>query len=149
MPALGYFSTKYLTCNYSRIRTQPLSMRLHLMRNKFSRKRGIQLFCCSLLVGTLFLSCSKDGEDIQFCNATVRNKSLDCGTFLLEFDKEPNIFAESYGTIFYEMNLPDEFKIPEKKIVVEIRKLNDDELFACTTQGPSYGMVYTLSARER
>lgn len=126
-------------------------MKLHLMRNKFSIKRGIQLLCCSLLASTLFLSCSKDGEDIQFWNATVRNKGLDCGTFLLEFEKEPNIYPASFGlgTIFYEMNLPDEFKIPETKIVVEIRKLNDDELFACTTRGPSYGMVYILSARER
>lgn len=102
-------------------------------------------------MASIFISCSKDEEDIQFWNATVRNKGLDCGTHLLEFDLEPNLYPASYGygTIFYEMNLPDAFKVPETKIVVEMRKLNDDELVACTTLGPSFGMVYILSARER
>lgn len=102
-------------------------------------------------MASIFISCSKDEEDKQFWNATVRNKGLDCGTHLLAFDLEPNLYPASYGygTIFYEMNLPDAFKVPETKIVVEMRKLNDDELVACTTLGPSFGMVYILSARER
>lgn len=93
----------------------------------------------------LIISCAKNNqEDVTaFAGATVLGKGLDCGnSFLLKFDDEVIGLPENFDHIFYEINLPDDFKIEGKKIKVGFRSPNPDEMMACTTMGIGYPQVF-------
>lgn len=123
---------------------------LHLCIKRYAMKKVLQFLSCTLFIVTIFPSCSKDGEEIQFWNATVKGTGLDCSyAYLLQFEKPLTIGPYSDENVFYEKNLPEEFKVVGKQITVEYRKPKESELMLCTTLGPSYGLVYILSARER
>ena len=63
-------------------------------------------------------------------NATVIGKGLDCGnSYLIKFDDDFSGLPEySLNNTFYEINLPNEFKIEGTKIYVEFREPENEEL---------------------
>ncbi len=100
-----------------------------------------------LIIGLfiIIISCSKNNQDdlSAYADATVLGKGLDCGnSFLIKFDNNVTGLPENFDHIFYEINLPDEYKIEGKKIKVEFRDPESDEMMACTTMGIGYPEIF-------
>ena len=93
----------------------------------------------------LIISCAKNNqEDVTaFAGATVLGKGTDCGnSFLLKFDDDVMGLPENFDHTFYEINLPEDYKIEGKKIKVGFRNPNPDEMMTCTTMGIGYPQVF-------
>jgi hypothetical protein len=99
--------------------------------------RGIIFFA---FLGILF-SCSKNNDSY---NATVKGKGIDCGnSFLIVLEADaPDLPANNSGNTFYEINLPEEFKIEGKKINIKFREPTNSEIIVCTTLGVGYPQLY-------
>jgi len=100
-----------------------------------------------LIIGlfVLIISCTKNNqEDVTaFASATVLGKGLDCGnSYLLKFDDDVTGLTENLDHIFFEINLPDDYKIEGKKIKVRFRSPKPDEMMACTTMGIGYPEIF-------
>jgi hypothetical protein len=97
-----------------------------------------------LLILFMVISCRKDlieEEPILIeSNARVIGKGMDCGdSYIIEFkDGIEGLPENSFGLRFYEIGLPDEYKIPGKQITIEFREPELDEIMSCSLIGPSY-----------
>jgi hypothetical protein len=105
-----------------------------------------------LIIGlfVLIISCSKNSQDdlSAYAGATVLGKGTDCGnSFLIKFDDDVTGLPENFDHIFYEINLPDEYKIEGKKIKVLFREPEPNEMMACTTMGISYPEIFIIKVR--
>lgn len=97
----------------------------------------------------LLISCSTDDDNTDLYNAVVIGKGLDCGdSFLIKINGYSGLH-NTVDYIYYEINLPKEFKVEGKQIKVEFREPKDKELFPCTTLGPGYQQIYIISAESR
>jgi len=114
-------------------------------KNIKNMKRIILIFIGLTLI---FISCNKNENETneKSFNATVQGKGLDCGnSFLIKFDKNVSGLPEnSFDNTFYEINLPEEFKVEGKKVYVEFRELENDEMITCTTMGIGYPQIYIM-----
>jgi len=103
-----------------------------------------------ILIGLnfIFISCNKNEKETneKSFNATVIGKGLDCGnSFLIKLNDDISGLQENaFDNTFYEINLPDEFKIEGKKIYVEFREPEKGELMVCTTMGSGYPQIYIM-----
>ncbi|OBX24827.1 hypothetical protein A9996_13105 [Gelidibacter algens] len=97
----------------------------------------------------IIVSCSKDDTNDEFQDATVLEKGLDCGNlFLIKFNNAvPGVPTYDFENIFYEINLPDAYKIEGKKIKVKVRAPKNDEAVACTTLGIGYPLMYIVEVK--
>jgi len=103
-----------------------------------------------ILLSFIFISCDKDDDQTkeeQF-NATVIGQGLDCGnSYLIKLNEGASGLPEnSFDNIFYEINLPEEYKVEGKLIYVEFRLPNNDEYMMCTTLGIGYPAIYVTKA---
>lgn len=108
-----------------------------------------KIFLLVILSSLLFASCRKDrGQKItDFYNATVLGRGLDCGNaYMIKFDKAVSGLSEDPMNIYYEINLPDKYKIGEKRIKAAFREPNKDEIMLCTGMGPSYPQIFIIKA---
>jgi len=116
-------------------------------------KKLVLMIIPALICGIVLTSCSKvatkDGNVNVYFKATVLGQGLDCGnTFLIQFDKEvTDIPIGWWNNVYYADNLPEEYKIKEKRIEVQFRPLKDDEKYICTHMGPGYPHVYIVKVR--
>jgi hypothetical protein len=89
----------------------------------------------------------RESDDGQF-EATVIGVE-DCNMVLLEFKEEdvPAIqeISDIESSRFFAVNLTKVLLQPGQKLSVVIRKLRDDELFACPTFAPTYPGLYLIS----
>jgi|LakMenEpi03Aug12_release.lakeMendotaPanAssembly.Ray.scaffolds.fasta_scaffold499856_2 hypothetical protein len=106
--------------------------------------RAISIIALILLT---LISCEKSVNKRAF-NATVIGKGLDCGnSFLLQFDRNAvGVPMNYFDNIFYEINLPDKFKVAGKQINLIFREPVNDEIMVCTMAGPGYPQIYILQA---
>ncbi len=111
------------------------------------------LLILSVLTFGVFLSgCEKEDDKIIKENfkfeATVLNKGLDCGeTFIISL-KNFETSSEFEDGIYYADNLDPEFKEQGLKIYLNCRHPNDDEVYACTTLGPSYPHLIVINSSK-
>ncbi|MGB1393045.1 MAG: hypothetical protein ACPH4O_03935 [Flavobacteriaceae bacterium] len=100
-----------------------------------------------ILILSVFLATSCSSDDKISFNATVLEKGQDCGnSFLIQFNEDiDNIPANNNENIFYEINLPEEYKIENLQITVEFREPTNDELMSCSSMGQSYLQIYIES----
>ncbi|PKP34796.1 MAG: hypothetical protein CVU00_05190 [Bacteroidetes bacterium HGW-Bacteroidetes-17] len=107
-------------------------------------------FLLILFSTSLIISCEKQddakGNDFQF-EATVRNKRLDCGETIIIELKNISGNSEIADGIYYADNLDSEFKEPGLKIELNCREHNNDEVYACTTMGPTYPHVIVIDSK--
>ena len=107
-----------------------------------------------ILFGLTFLiaSCNKndDAKDEQFYNVTILSKGMDCGdAFLIRFDENVTGLPENtFNNTYYEINLPEQYKVPGTKIKVEFREPEQGEGMFCTTMGPGYPQIFILKVEE-
>ena len=89
---------------------------------------------------------AKDGE----FEATVVGVQ-DCNMILLEFrdDDLPAIqeITDIESSRYFAVNLSKVLLHPGQKLIVVIRKLTEDEAFACPTFAPTYPGLYLISYR--
>jgi hypothetical protein len=106
------------------------------------KKSAFPLFILAFLLA----SCKKEGKEIY--NATILEKGLDCGdSFLIKVNEDVSGLPENpFDHIFYEINLPEEFKVKGKKVNIEFRNPKDEEQIICTTMGPGYPKLFIIKA---
>lgn len=113
-------------------------------------KKLITIF---ILFSFIFTSCSKNEIEIkeELFNATVIGEGLDCGnSYLIKFnDDVSGLPQNSFDNIFYELNLPEDYKVEGKLIFVEFRLPENDELIVCTTLGLAYPQIYITKAESK
>ena len=107
----------------------------------------------SILIILLFSNCHKETNDpyaFQF-QAEVLGSNPDCGVFSIKFTSELGKVKMIVGSttldgIYIAKNLPAELQQSGINIRLDIRKIQDTELGACTTMGPSYPWLYVIKA---
>ena len=64
--------------------------------------------------------------------------------FSFDYDDNdiPKLQGNTFDNTYYEINLPDEYKIVGKKINVEFREPENNEIMVCTTMGLGYTQIY-------
>ena len=99
-----------------------------------------------IILGLAFFvhSCDTTSTDDSLFNATVIGKGMDCGNhFLIQYDEDASgVPINNFDNIFYELNLPEEYKVPGKRIMIEFRLPFSDEITPCTAMGPGYPQVF-------
>jgi len=92
-----------------------------------------------------------DEADLEYVNATVLGKGLDCGNhFVIQFDDSVTglPFPSGYwNNVYYEYNLPEEYKIAGKRISLAFRAPKSDENLICTTMGPGYPLIFIVKVK--
>jgi hypothetical protein len=109
----------------------------------------------SILIILLFSNCHKENNDsnaFQF-QAEVLGSNPDCGVFSIKFTSELDkvkmiVGSTTLDDIYIAKNLPIELQQSGIKIKLDIRKIQDSELGACTAMGPSYPWIYVIKAEK-
>ena len=104
----------------------------------------------TLLSFTVILfSCEKKYVDENpDTNVTVIAKSNDCeeNTYLLKFDENVTGLVNNIQDFtFYEINLPDEFKVINKKLNVTFRQPKSEEYMDCGDPFIKYPQIFIIS----
>ncbi|RYM32897.1 hypothetical protein ERX46_12640 [Brumimicrobium glaciale] len=104
-----------------------------------------------IFLGLIFISfsCKKKENEINEPNknphnATVMGIGLDCGdAYVIKFNNNVSgLPVNSASNRYYELNLPDEFKIDGMTVYIEFRAPENEEGMLCTTMGASYPQIY-------
>ena len=103
-----------------------------------------------ILIGIFIIitSCEKKEKAIDNrSNATVRTKGIDCNeSYLIKFDDTVSgLPHNTFENTFYEINLPDAYKVDGLRINVTFREPTNSELMTCTSQGPSYPQIFIIN----
>jgi hypothetical protein len=100
-------------------------------------------------------SCEKKNNDPSFSfEAEVLGINMDCGIPAIKFSAnldQVNDIADlnSSNAIFIAKNLPSGLEENGFTIVLNIRKIQNSELGACTCMGPGYPWIYVLDAKKK
>lgn len=95
------------------------------------------------LLALFTLSCTNNDEDINY-NATVIGMGSDCaGSYLIKFDDNlSNVPKNTSENVFYEINLPNQYKIKGLRINVLFRLPTNNETMVCTFRDYSYPQIF-------
>jgi hypothetical protein len=98
------------------------------------------------LIMLLTLGCSNDADDKNY-NATVIGVGLDCGnSYLIKFNENAiGVPTNTSENIFYEINLPSQFKVNGLKINVAFRQPTNNEIMVCTAQDYAFPQIFIES----
>jgi len=89
---------------------------------------------------------NEEGDD-EYFDATVLGKGMDCGnSFLIQFDAGVTGLPSPFK-IYYEINLPEKYKINNERISVKLRVPNNDENMVCTMMGPTYPQINIIEVK--
>lgn len=101
-------------------------------------------------------SCKEENQNeiSNIFEVTSAGKGIDCGLIVIDFaltDKAriEKLTGGNKGLRFFAFNLDTKYQKIGQILTITARKTRDDELFACTTQGPSYPWVTILTASEK
>ncbi len=126
-----------------------MKLKIHEHRTKMILQVSKTLILSLVLF--LSLSCNNsDDENTQnntTSNAKVLYKGGDCGNnFVIQFNNNAvNVPTNTTNNIFYEINLPNQYRVNNLDINVTFRQPNNNEIMSCTTQGISYPQIYIES----
>lgn len=109
------------------------------------------IFIILLFVFGFFLQgCMDDDDQSQIDNfafeAIVLGQGIDCGDIYTISLKSLEANSDFEDGTYYALNLESEFKEQGLKILLNCRPPNNDEMIACTTQGPSYPHIVVLNS---
>ncbi len=109
-----------------------------------------------ILIWLTLLSCEKKNEQeiSNIFEVTSAGGGMDCGLKLIDFEERDKpriekITGRNGWLRFFGFNLDKKFDKVGQVLVITVRKTRDDELFACTTLGPSYPWVTILTAEAK
>lgn len=99
------------------------------------------------VIQTVRILIDKEDADNGYFGAIVLNKGLDCGnSFLIQFDEDVTELPSPHK-IYYEINLPERYKLNNERIKVKFRVPTDEEIMLCTMMGPTYHQIYIIDIR--
>ena len=109
-----------------------------------------------LICLTALLSCKKENEP-EISNTfevTSVGMGIDCGLILIDFheiDKSRigKITGHTAGLRYFGFNLDKQFDRVGQILIITVRRTTVNELFPCTTLGPSYPWVTVLTVEEK
>lgn len=110
------------------------------------------LFLLSIFTfGILLSGCDKEDDNINNSNfeykATVKSQGLDCGeTYIISIESIDSDADIANGN-YYADSLDSDLKVEGLIIYLNCRKPNEDELYACTTLGPTYSHVIVTDSK--
>lgn len=114
-----------------------------------------RVIICLLFIGLIsFYSCQKENNPTEYpFKAEVIGNNPDCGVYQIRItegqDKVGNIVGESIASnIYIANNLPEELKISGLRILLDLRKPENNELGICTHMGPCYPWIYVTRAKK-
>lgn len=103
------------------------------------------ILCCS--------SCKKEKEATEYpYKAEVVGEA--CGLYTIQITEGQKevalIDGQAYegNSIYIAKNLPDELKISGLKIILNVRKPENNELGSCTDMGISYPWIFVTKAKK-
>lgn len=110
----------------------------------------------SLLIFFTF-SCSKNDDNQNSTsapletNATVLSRGQDCNNaYLIKFNNNVvGVPTNSTNNVFYEINLPNQYKVDNLPLNVTFRLPTNSEIMNCTTQGIAYPQIYIETATNQ
>lgn len=115
--------------------------------------RALPSKCTNIFVVGLALlfACQKDCEldRKRIANAKVVASAEDCGpSYLIRLldTGDGTIPSNETGNVFYEINLPDAFKVVGAELFVQYRLPNEDELLSCKTLHSVYPQLFITAA---
>lgn len=110
-----------------------------------------------MICGFLF-SCDEDltstneQDNNEYFGVKVLGKGPDCGdVFLVEFIEKLNEVEARTGEksqTYYADELPNEFKKDNIELLFKFRNPTENELYPCTTFGPSYPHIIVLDVKQ-
>lgn len=95
-------------------------------------------------------SCTKDSALERRANAKVVASDLDCGSsYLIQLidTGEGTIPSNETGNVFYEINLPEAFKVVGAELFVQYRLPSEDELLSCKAMHVVYPQLYITAVQ--
>lgn len=99
-----------------------------------------------------FYSCYKDSVEPKFSyEAEVIGRSLDCGDFEIKITRgtqKARLVTGINSNIYTAKNLPEDLKVKELKIKLNVRKIKTTELTPCTTLGIPYPWIFITEAEK-
>ncbi len=103
------------------------------------------LTSCNEDNGTILIE--DDEATLNSFNATVLSVGIDCGdSFLIKFnDDVENLPENNFDNVFYEINLPIEYKVEGLQINVTFREPTNEELMICSSFGFLYPQIFIVS----
>lgn len=109
------------------------------------------------LVILITFSCSKNDDNQNnavaplVTNATVMSRGLDCGNaYLIKFNNNVvGLPANTTNNVFYEINLPNQYKVDNLALNVTFRLPTNSEIMNCTAQGIAYPQIYIETATNQ
>ena len=105
-------------------------------------------FIILLGLASVLVSCKaiNNLSDDTLYDVTVLGIGMDCGnSFLIKFEDDAiGLPRNTFDSIFYEINLPKDYKVKGLKIKVSVRDPRNDELKPCTAMGPGYPHIYII-----
>jgi hypothetical protein len=112
-----------------------------------------------LLLGLIFIglfcySCNKENNSPEFpFKAEVIGLNPDCGIYQIRITQGLDLVKSIAGTtsgdsIYIANNLPDELKINGLRIILNLRKPQNNELGICTALGPGYTWIFVTKAEK-
>lgn len=120
---------------------------------KFIIMRTIFISILSLIA----VSCDKNDDNQNnsvtplVTNATILSKGLDCNNaYLIKFNNNViGVPANSTNNVFYEINLPNQYKVDNLPLNVTFRLPTNSEIMNCTAQGIAYPQIYIETATNQ
>ncbi len=114
--------------------------------------KGSKLFL--FFFGLVLASCQKEEPLADYAfEAEVLGRNLDCGVYqikiLNQLPRVEEIVGQTQGdSIFIAENLSSELEIAGLKILLDVRKTQNNET-PCTTLGIGYPWLYVVRAKEK
>ncbi|ASO05443.1 hypothetical protein [Arenibacter algicola] len=107
------------------------------------------------LFGVLMFSCEKESSSDEYSiEAEVLGRNTDCGIYAVKIlnglSQVQSIVGSKVGdSIYIAKNLPTELETAGLKILLDVRKPQNDELGPCTTLGPAYYWLFVKRAEKK
>jgi hypothetical protein len=102
-----------------------------------------------------FSSCNKEKDDDRYAfKAVVIGENADCGVYAIRITSGQDAVKLNEGQaagetdIYIACNLPDDLKINDLAIMLDLRAPENDEIAVCTAMGPSYPWVIVTRAKK-
>jgi hypothetical protein len=100
-------------------------------------------------------SCEKESSSDEYpFEAEVLGRNTDCGIYAVKIlnglSKVQSIVGSNISdSIYIAKNLPPELELAGFKIMLDVRKSQNDELGPCTAFGPAYNWLFVKGAEKK
>lgn len=107
------------------------------------------------LFSVLMFSCEKESSSDEYTiEAEVLGRNTDCGIYAVKIlnglSKVQSIIGSNISdSIYIAKNLPPELELAGLKILLEVRKPQNNELGPCTDFGPAYYWLFVKGAEKK